>query len=99
MQCNAFYWIDPELSSQWYKAQLFELYLTLHPEERALYAAQVTIQDQLESLEHEFEVYQNDMDLQIQTLELELMKSKKKATKLFKCLFGLLFLFLLALVF
>lgn len=58
--------------------KLFELYQTLHPAERACYADQISVQDQLESLEHEFEVYQNDMELQIQNMKLELIKSKKK---------------------
>ncbi|GJU81810.1 hypothetical protein Tco_1284175 [Tanacetum coccineum] len=27
-KCDAFCWIDPEISSPWYKYQMFELYVT-----------------------------------------------------------------------
>ncbi|GKA55194.1 hypothetical protein Tco_0754143 [Tanacetum coccineum] len=82
--CNSFYWIDPELTNPWYKTQMFEIYLTLNPEERHLYHNQITAQNQLENLQNEFEVYQHDMQMQIENMELEVNKSKKKAQLLIK---------------
>ncbi|GJW19070.1 hypothetical protein Tco_0026506 [Tanacetum coccineum] len=84
--CNSFYWIDPELTNQWYKTQMFEIYLTLNPKERHLYYNQITAQNLLENLQNEFEVYQHDYaSLQIRRkMELEVNKSKKKAQLLIK---------------
>ncbi|GKA86186.1 hypothetical protein Tco_0807897, partial [Tanacetum coccineum] len=73
-RCNSFYWIDPELTNPWYKTQMFEIYLTLNPEERHLYHNQITAQNQLENLQNEFEVYQHDMQMQIENMELETWK-------------------------
>ncbi|GJV79427.1 hypothetical protein Tco_1515297 [Tanacetum coccineum] len=58
---NSFYWIDPELTNPWYMTQIFEMYLTLNPDERHLYHNQITAQNQLKNSQNEFDVYQQDM--------------------------------------
>ncbi|GJY74940.1 hypothetical protein Tco_0479371 [Tanacetum coccineum] len=73
-RCNSFYWIDPELTNPWYKTQMFEIYLTLNPEERYLYHNQIIAQNQLENFQNEFEVYQHDMQMQIENMELKTWK-------------------------
>ncbi|GKC97471.1 hypothetical protein Tco_1167746, partial [Tanacetum coccineum] len=50
-KCDDFYWIDPELNSPWYKYQIFELYVTQHPEQRFLFVEHLRAQDQLERLQ------------------------------------------------
>ncbi|GJY80180.1 hypothetical protein Tco_0492931 [Tanacetum coccineum] len=55
MRCNAFYWIDPEVPNPWYKSQLFELFLTLNPEERQQYQGHLTAEMRVASLEQELQ--------------------------------------------
>ncbi|GJX03540.1 putative reverse transcriptase domain-containing protein [Tanacetum coccineum] len=43
MNCNAFYWIDPEIYNQWYRTPMFELFLHLNPTERDEYTEQLRI--------------------------------------------------------
>ena len=76
-----------------------QMYLTMNPEERQLYYAEVSAQNHLEILEHEFDVYQHDMHLQIEELQLEISNSKKKATLLFKCLMFMVVLYVVFMMF
>ena len=62
------------------------MYQTMNPEERQLYYAEVSAQNQLQILENEFDVYQHEMHLQTEEMQLEIIKSKKKASLLVKCL-------------
>ncbi|GJV57564.1 hypothetical protein Tco_1458569 [Tanacetum coccineum] len=85
--CNSFYWIDHELPNEWYKSQLLELYLTLNQEQRVHFLGQLSAQERLEILQDEFEVYQNEMETEIEAmgnkkaeLEREINKLKKKTT-------------------
>ncbi|GJV98450.1 hypothetical protein Tco_1553702 [Tanacetum coccineum] len=66
--CNSFYWIDPELPNEWYKSQLLELYLTLNQEERVHFLGQLSAQERLEILQDDFEVYQNEMETEIEAM-------------------------------
>ncbi|GJZ09903.1 hypothetical protein Tco_0544186 [Tanacetum coccineum] len=43
--CDAFWWIDPEISSLWYKYQMFELYVTQYPDQRFLFVEYLRAQD------------------------------------------------------
>ncbi|GKB06482.1 hypothetical protein Tco_0834715, partial [Tanacetum coccineum] len=52
-KCDAFWWIDPEISSPWYKYQMFELYVTQHPKQRFLFVEHLRAQDQLKRLQVE----------------------------------------------
>ncbi|GJX98161.1 hypothetical protein Tco_0355180 [Tanacetum coccineum] len=59
--CNAFYWIDPEIYNQWYRTQMFELFLHLNPTERDEYTEQLRVQEHFDLLEAEYHVYQAEM--------------------------------------
>nr|GEX73389.1 hypothetical protein [Tanacetum cinerariifolium] len=50
-KCYEFWWIDLEISSPWYKYQMFELYATQHPEEGYQFVEHLGAQDQLERLQ------------------------------------------------
>ncbi|GKA99231.1 hypothetical protein Tco_0827168, partial [Tanacetum coccineum] len=52
-KCDDFWWIDLEISSPWCKYQIFELYVTQHPEQRFLFVEHLRGQDQLEKLKIE----------------------------------------------
>nr|GEV23862.1 hypothetical protein [Tanacetum cinerariifolium] len=52
-ECDAFWWIDHEISSTWYKYQMFELYVTQHPEQRFMFVEHLRAQDQFERLQVE----------------------------------------------
>ncbi|GKD81206.1 hypothetical protein Tco_1348045, partial [Tanacetum coccineum] len=47
------WWIDPEISSPWYKYQMFELYVTRYPEQRFMFVEHLRAHDQLERLQVE----------------------------------------------
>ncbi|GKC41727.1 hypothetical protein Tco_1059449, partial [Tanacetum coccineum] len=66
--CNSFYWIDLKLPNEWYKSQLQELYLTLNQEQRVHFLGQLSAQERLEILQDEFEVYQNEMETEIEAM-------------------------------
>ncbi|GJX29997.1 PAZ domain-containing protein [Tanacetum coccineum] len=85
--CNSFYWIDPDLPNEWYKSQLLELYLTLNQEQRVHFLGQLSAQERLEILQDEFDVYQNEIETEIEAmgnkkaeLEREINKLKKKTS-------------------
>nr|GEX96783.1 hypothetical protein [Tanacetum cinerariifolium] len=50
-KCDAFWWIDPQISSPWYKYQMFEVYVTQHPKQMFLFLEHLRAQDQLERLQ------------------------------------------------
>ncbi|GKE26956.1 hypothetical protein Tco_1442340 [Tanacetum coccineum] len=66
--CNSFYWIDLELPNEWYKSQLLELYLTLNQEQMVHFLGQLSAQERLEILQDEFEVYQNEIETEIEAM-------------------------------
>nr|GEW74901.1 hypothetical protein [Tanacetum cinerariifolium] len=63
--CDAFYWTDLEIYNGWYKNQMIELYLALNPDERYQYVQQTRLQDSIEMLQAEYEVYQADMEFKL----------------------------------
>ncbi|GJW93919.1 hypothetical protein Tco_0173591 [Tanacetum coccineum] len=73
-----------EVPNPWYKSQLFELFLTLNPEERQHYQGRLTAKMRVASLEQklqnaqtEMEMQQENMQMQQENMDLELLKAKK----------------------
>ncbi|GJT37040.1 hypothetical protein Tco_0936905 [Tanacetum coccineum] len=67
--CNAFYWIDPEIYNQWYRTQMFELFLHLNPTERDEYTEQLRVQERFDLLETEYHVYHAEMETRLNDAE------------------------------
>ncbi|GJT47450.1 hypothetical protein Tco_0956165 [Tanacetum coccineum] len=68
-KCNAFDYIDPEIYNQWYRTQLFELFLHLNPTERDEYTEQLRVQERFDLLETEYHVYQAEMETRLNDAE------------------------------
>ncbi|GKC72507.1 hypothetical protein Tco_1118390 [Tanacetum coccineum] len=75
--CNAFYWIDHEMYNQWYRTQMFELFLHLNPTKRDEYTNQIRIQERFDILEAEYLVYQSQMRTRVNDVEASARLWKK----------------------
>ncbi|GJU93134.1 hypothetical protein Tco_1317890 [Tanacetum coccineum] len=70
-RCDAFYWIDGELHGDWYKSALYEMYVSMNPEQRDLFEHEVN--------QHEREI---ESEQRIAALEEELRENSKMVDEL-----------------
>ncbi|GJR86746.1 hypothetical protein Tco_0210757 [Tanacetum coccineum] len=82
--CNSFYWIDHGIPNEWYKTQLLKLYLTLNDEARAHFLGQLSAQEKLEILQDDFKVYQIEIEIQMEAMEIKKEELETEITKLKK---------------
>ncbi|GJR04844.1 hypothetical protein Tco_0527828 [Tanacetum coccineum] len=71
-KCNAFYWIDGELQAAWYKHAMYEMYLSMHGDQRDVFVEEINrhelgilAQERLAYVVADFENYKARMMLQL----------------------------------
>ncbi|GKD75109.1 DNA-(apurinic or apyrimidinic site) lyase 2 [Tanacetum coccineum] len=64
-QCEAFYWIDTEPLSEWYKSLLNHMYMQLNPSERRGIQVEMNNQERIALLEYELQLYHEKMDQEV----------------------------------
>ncbi|GJT20802.1 hypothetical protein Tco_0890739 [Tanacetum coccineum] len=99
---TSFYWIDGGLNSEWYKTNMYELYMAMNPEQRGdfetainRFEMQIERQERLVSLEQEFANYKSKMEADLKKYQYGMVKWKKLGNSMVAIivvLLGLLFL-------
>ncbi|GJX76800.1 hypothetical protein Tco_0323611 [Tanacetum coccineum] len=81
---SSFYWIDGGLNSEWYKTNMYELYMAMNPEQRGdfetainRFEMQIERQERLVSLEQEFANYKSKMEADLKKYQYGMVKWKK----------------------
>lgn len=97
-RCGAYWFVDDELKSEWYKLNLSELHKALNADQRETFKEVMRNRERLEQVTEDFELYKVEKEEEIVKLQIELQTVKAKGVMMKNFLKILLLLLVLVLL-